>query len=80
MTQIYTKMTKPTLTTQMRKLVQKDRNLRIAIAQEIAMAVITIYQWAKYYPERLAKNPAALKVIIKHMEENNIKAMQNGKC
>lgn len=44
MTQIYTKMTKPTLTTQMRKLVQKDRNLRIAIAQEIAMAVITIYQ------------------------------------
>jgi hypothetical protein len=34
------------------------------------MAIVTIYQWAKYYPERLAKNPAALKVIIKYMQEN----------
>jgi len=63
-------MTKPTFTSQMRIKVQTDRDLQIAIAQEIAMAVITIYQWAKYYPERLAKNPAALKVIINYMKEN----------
>ncbi len=60
----------------MRKLVQKDRNLQIAIAQEIAMAVVTIYQWAKYYPERLARNPAALKVILKHIKANNIQLKQ----
>ena len=63
-------MTKPTLTTQMRSLAQQDRDLQIAIAQEIGMAIVTIYQWAKYYPERLAKNPAALKVILKYMKEN----------
>jgi len=34
------------------------------------MAIITIYQWAKYYPERLSRNPAALKVIQKYMKEN----------
>jgi hypothetical protein len=73
MTQIYTKMTKPTLTTQMRKLVQEDRDLQIAIAQEIAMAVVTIYQWSKYYPERLARNPAALKVIINYIKANKLK-------
>ena len=54
----------------MRFLAQCDRDLQIAIAQEIDMAVVTICQWAKYYPERLAKNPAALKVILKYMEEN----------
>lgn len=70
MTQIYTKMEYPTLTTKMCSLVQRDRDLQIAVAQEIDMAIVTIYQWAKYYPERLAKNPAALKVIIKYMEEN----------
>jgi len=70
MTQIYTKMTRPTLTTKMCTLVQRDRDLQIAVAQEIGMAIVTIYQWAKYYPERLAKNPAALKVIIKYMAEN----------
>lgn len=63
-------MTDLTLTTQMRKLAQQDRNLQIAIAQEIGMAVITIYQWAKYYPERLAKNRAALKIILQYMKEN----------
>jgi hypothetical protein len=77
MTQIYTKMTHPTLTTQMRTLAQTDRDLQIAITQEIGMAVITIYQWAKYYPERLARNRAALKVIIQFMEENKIKARKN---
>ena len=54
----------------MRSLAQQDRDLQIAIAQEIGMAIVTIYQWAKYYPERLAKNPAALKVILKYMKEN----------
>ena len=37
-------MTKPTLTTQMRSLAQQDRDLQIAIAQEIGMAIVTIYQ------------------------------------
>jgi len=54
----------------MRNLAQVDRDLQIAIAQEIDMAIITIYQWAKYYPERLSRNPAALKVIQKYMKEN----------
>jgi len=54
----------------MRSLAQQDRDLQIAIAQELGMAVVTIYQWAKYYPERLAKNPAALKVILKYMKES----------
>ena len=57
----------------MLSLVQKDRNLQIAIAQEIAMAVVTIYQWAKYYPERLARNPAAVKVILNYIKENKLK-------
>ena len=69
MTQIYTKMTHPTLTTEMRILAQTDRDLQIAIAQEIGIAVITIYQWAKYYPERLSKNRAALKVILHYMKK-----------
>jgi hypothetical protein len=73
MTQIYTKMTHPTLTSQMRSLAQTDRDLQIAIAQEIGMAVITIYQWAKYYPERLSRNRAALKVIIHFMKKHKIK-------
>jgi len=62
----------PTLTTKMRLLVQKNRDLQIEIAQEIGMAVVTIYQWAKYYPERLSKNRAALKVITAFMEKNKI--------
>jgi len=70
MTQIYTKMTHPTLTPKMCNLVQRDRDLQIAVAQEIGMAIVTIYQWAKYYPERLAKNPAALRVIVKYMGKN----------
>lgn len=69
-TQIYTKMTHPTLTGKMRTLLQRDRNLQIAVAQEIDMAIVTIYQWAKYYPERLARNPAALKVIAQYMRKN----------
>lgn len=73
MTQIYTKMTHPTLTPKMCTLVQRDRDLQIAIAQEIGMAIVTIYQWAKYYPGRLAKNPAALKVIIQYMKKNRKK-------
>jgi len=63
-------MTHPTLTDKMCTLVQRDRNLQIAVAQEIGLAVVTIYQWAKYYPERLAKNPAALKVITQYMRKN----------
>ncbi len=53
----------------MRLLTQRDHDLQIAIAQEIGLAVITIYQWVKYYPERLAKNPAALKVILKYIKK-----------
>lgn len=70
MAQIYTKMRHTTLTPKMCSLVQRDRDLQIAIAQEIGMAIVTIYQWAKYYPERLAKNPAALKVITQYMQKN----------
>jgi hypothetical protein len=76
MTQIYTKMRHPTLTVKMCTLLQHDRNLQIAVAQEIGMAIITIYQWAKYYPERLARNPAALKVIVKYMK----KTKENPPC
>lgn len=54
-------------------LLKRDRNLQIAVAQELGMAIVTIYQWAKYYPERLAKNPAALKVIVKHMKKDKKK-------
>jgi len=63
-------MTHPTLTDKMCTLVQRDRDLQIAVAQEIGLAVVTIYQWAKYFPERLAKNPAALKVIAQYMRKN----------
>ncbi len=63
-------MTHPTLTQKMRSLAQRDRDLQIAIAQEIGIAIVTIYQWAKYYPERLAKNRAALRVILQYMKEN----------
>ncbi len=43
MTQIYTKMTHPTLTTKMCNLVQRDRDLQIAVAQEIGRELLTLY-------------------------------------
>ena len=44
----------------LRDLIRHDRDLQIAIAQEINIAVNTVYHWAAYHPERLAKNRAAL--------------------
>ena len=52
------------------EFVKKERDLQIAIAQEINVAVITVYHWAAYHPERLFKNKAALKVARKYMKKN----------
>lgn len=58
----------------LRELVKHDRDLQIAIAQEINVAVITVYHWAAYHPERLAKNKAALRVANRYMKKlQNIK-------
>jgi len=55
----------------LRDLIRKDRDLQIAIAQEINVAVITVYHWAAYHPERLARNKAALRVANKYMKKRN---------
>lgn len=52
------------------EFVKKERDLQIAIAQEINVAVVTVYHWAAYHPERLFKNKAALKVVRKYMKKN----------
>jgi hypothetical protein len=53
----------------LRELIKKDRDLQIAIAQEINVAVITVYHWAAYHPERLARNKAALRVANKYIRK-----------
>ena len=58
----------------LRELVKHDRDLQIAIAQEINVAVITVYHWAAYHPERLAKNKAALRIANRYMKKlQNVK-------
>ena len=54
---------------ELRELVKHDRDLQIAIAQEINVAVITVYHWAAYHPERLAKNKAALRIANRYMKK-----------
>ena len=56
----------------LRDLIRKDRDLQIAIAQEINVAVITVYHWAAYHPERLARNKAALRVANKYFKKMKI--------
>jgi hypothetical protein len=53
----------------LRDLIRKDRDLQIAIAQEINVAVITVYHWAAYHPERLARNKAALRIAKKYLKK-----------
>jgi hypothetical protein len=53
----------------LRDLIRHDRDLQIAIAQEINIAVNTVYHWAAYHPERLAKNRAALRVANRYMKK-----------
>jgi len=63
----------------LRELIKKDRDLQIAIAQEINVAVITVYHWAAYHPERLARNRAALRVANKYMRKHCAKLkIKNG--
>jgi hypothetical protein len=60
----------------LRELVKTDRDLQIAIAQEINVAVITVYHWAAYHPERLARNKAAIRIAkryLKRLQKNTAK-------
>ena len=66
--------------TALRERIKKDRDLQIAIALEINVAVITVYHWAAYHPERLARNKAAMRITKKYMtkikkEEARIKSL-----
>lgn len=66
--------TKKDFNTSLCEFVKKERDLQIAIAQEINVAVITVYHWAAYHPERLFKNRAALKIARKYIRKNPVTA------
>lgn len=61
-------MDKENVDKKLRDLVRHDRDLQIAIAQEVNVAVNTVYHWAVYHPERLARNRAALRVANRYMK------------
>ena len=61
---------------ELRELVKTDRDLQIVIAQEINVAIITVYHWAAYHPERLARNKAAIRIAkryLKRLQKNTAK-------
>lgn len=68
-----TTTTEKDFNTRMCEFVKKERDVQIAIAQEINMAVITVYHWAAYHPERLFKNKAAVRVARKFMKRSPVK-------
>jgi hypothetical protein len=54
----------------LRELVRKDRDVQMAIAKEINVAVVTVYHWATYHPERLARNKAALRIAKRFLKKS----------
>lgn len=62
--------TKPiqSLTAAERDLVRTSRAIQQEIADEVDVDIQTVYQWSLYYPERIYKKAAAMRVIRKHLK------------
>lgn len=60
----------PVLTVEERERVRTDEILQEEVGAEIGKSGSTLYQWAKYFPERF--HPAALKTLREYIKNHPI--------